>query len=546
MPTSFLIKYKQTIIATCFYLVFWGSMAAYTGYIPSGFHFQEDHEIIDGMKEIKKSGFLNTAYSQTTGELGLRFRPLYNLYRYTGFYMFGLNFSYWHILIALFLLGLSVLAFQIGRILGFSPFIALLFPLIMTTGSVSAAMVRLGTIELLGMLLSLSALFCILKSTRSSIHRIHFELLAHFCVFLACCAKEAFIPFVPIFISVKLFDDYYLHRGSIKLLVKRNIAFIICQISIITFCLMIMKTHMQKLGPIYGGFDGDIKNVIKLLSETIYSSMNFKGLIEGTGIYYIYALFGCFFLVRSKHFLSNSSAFAFLIFYGLIFIYISVSQYLIHYRVHLSEYYLLPFMFGPAIMICLLAGLISDHLGALAKFISLTLILLLIAVKTIQSYEKVKIYADEGIANKNLINLVTNSAKKPSHLLISGDELIHMEHFQALEVYFDYFSSGGIKTILQRLPADEKMFMQISGTNDLKLIPKMKTLVDRFYEKSPKIGSTPVSYFDQIVVLSYCDERFLKVNTVDSLLSGYKKQIIGKDWFQYTLYTRLNMKENTD
>ena len=544
MPTSFLIKYKQTIIATCFYLVFGGSMAAYTGYIPSGFHFQEDHEIIDGMKEIKKSGFLNTAYSQTTGELSIRFRPIYNIYRYIGFYLFRLHFSSWHLLIALFLLGFSILSFLIGRILGLSFLPAVLFPLLMSTGSVTTALVRLGTIEFLGMLLTMAAIYFTLKSVTTASHIRLFEILSHCFALLACCTKEAFIPLVPVFIAVKLFSDYSFNKISLKATIKQNWLFIITEMLILSFCFLIMKLYMKKLGPIYGGFDGDLRNAYLLLSSTILSSLNYKGLTEGTGIYFLYIIIGFLIILILKKFFRNMPALKILYFYTSIFIYLSATQYLIHYKVQLSEYYLLPFLLGPAIVICLLADLISKNLNKIAAILCYSFIFLLLAIKIDQSYEKIKTYTNEGIINKKLIDLVTNTQNKTVRLLICGDELIHMEHFIALSQYFDYFSSGRVQTKFLTLPADEKLFMQLSGTKDSTLLPKYKAMVHCIYKKNLQEESAPIQDYDDILVLSNCEKQFFKIYNADSILPFYTQTNFGQEWYKYALYRKASKNLN--
>jgi hypothetical protein len=195
-------------------------------------------------------------------------------------------------------------------------------------------------------------------------------------------------------------------------------------------------------------------------------------------------------------------------------------------------------MFGPSIVICLLIMLISERMGTIARVLSYGALILLLFIKADQSYQQMKIYADEGNVNMDLINKIKTTSKPNEQLLICGDELIHMEHFLALSQYINYFTSGEVQVTLQLLPADEQKFMQLSGVGDSTLLPRFKELVHGHYEHCRQIGTTPLGAFDQALVLSYCNDRFLKVNNADSLLPLYSKQIIGKDWYQYTLYTK--------
>jgi hypothetical protein len=539
MGKDFFLRFKEPLLACCIYLLLWGGLAACTQYIPSGLHFQEDHEVINAVKSFEEIGFWKTTYNEMEFDLKARFRPLYLAYRYVGFYLFGLQFTYWHILFFILLIGLSLFMFRVGRLLGLSFFLALALPLMIMTGSVTESITRLGTSELWGAFFSSAALYLIITAVKEKRENFLYDVCAHICVFIACGFKEAFIILIPVFIGVKLFSEYNFNKISIKEAIKRNVPFIAGETAVLLFCVYIIKFHFSRQHEsLYAGFDGDIANALSIINNTLLSGLSVDGIIGGTGIYLLYIMIGFTVLLVWRRAFTIKSEVQVVLFYTAFFIYLWITQYLIHYKIVLEGHYLLPYMFGPAIVICLLAGLISVRFGKKAKMFCYSLVCLLLVIKGWQSYTQTEIYSDEGKANKELIQLVTDNTKSNFTILISGDELLHMEHFSALLKYFNYFSGGRSKGVLQLLPADEKLFLKIAGTNDTALIPAFKNIVHEHFKNNLCDSLKSILDYDKILVLSYCDVRFSKINKVTELVPVYNKKVIGKDWYTYTLYTK--------
>lgn len=529
---------KETLTAFFIFLIFWLGMALYSKYLPSNFHIQEDHEIIDQINNIQSVGYWNALSNEIKNDLDARFRPLYIAYRYTCSYFFGLNLLYWHILLFIVQLAVMLLCFRICQLLAFSFGISILVPFILVTGSVTESIVRLGTSELFGAFFFAIAIYLVLKFPSPKKLTLRTNLCVHLCVLLACLTKESFITLIPIVIAVKLFTAQIHQKTTTTKTIHTNLIFILFQLLILVFCFSVIKFHISKQNEsLYGGFDSNILNTVSLLLKTLSFGLSTKTIINGNGIYLLFMFVGyitVYFMWSRFDFQQKKT----ILFYSFVALFICTVQFIIHAKIVLEGHYLLPFMFAPALIIGILSNLILKFSEIKRKSVIYIALWALVILKANQSYAQLITYTSEGAANIEMLKLIDQSANKKTTILIVGDELIHMEHFTALPkyIYYTYPNITQVRLIL--FPTNIERFMQISGTNDLSIVPEIQKIIvlhfqDVLYEKQ-----SPYQDFDAIIILSDVEKTFLDTYKRPINFSDYTKKIVGKSWYQYTLYQK--------
>lgn len=193
----------EYIFFTILFVVISVIFADKTGILNSGCHLTDDHEVIEATRYIEEGGYFNALWNCVYNDLGWRFRPLFFLIRVTRAYLFGMNFFWWHLSVAVEV-GLYMSAsYILARKMKTPVFLSLIFSFIYLVGSQNEIIWRMGTNENTGMLLlPLTLIFALLYCEKK---KKVYGVLTTISTILMIGAKESFLLLVP---SVFLFMFY--------------------------------------------------------------------------------------------------------------------------------------------------------------------------------------------------------------------------------------------------------------------------------------------------------------------------------------------------
>lgn len=174
---------------------FWICLHALTGTVTSGYHFQDDHEILRASADLEAHGFATLATRWVAHDLTHRFRPLYYIHRLGEAAVLGDHRSAW----AIYTAGLGILSSSLlylaFTLLRFSTLEALGFAFFSLVGVQGAIWWRLGPNETLGMSLLSPTLFALAWHARTG-SRTARALISPLAVLTSLC-KESFVLLIP-------------------------------------------------------------------------------------------------------------------------------------------------------------------------------------------------------------------------------------------------------------------------------------------------------------------------------------------------------------
>ncbi|MBI2400582.1 MAG: hypothetical protein HYV23_05960, partial [Deltaproteobacteria bacterium] len=88
---------KSAFAAFAFFFLFWFGVLYLSGSLTSGFHFTDDHQIINFSNSIESASFIDMAADYIRGDISNkgRFLPLYDIHRLFEVKLFGTDFFMW-------------------------------------------------------------------------------------------------------------------------------------------------------------------------------------------------------------------------------------------------------------------------------------------------------------------------------------------------------------------------------------------------------------------------------------------------------------------
>lgn len=267
-----------------------------TGTFFSGYHLQDDHEII-------RRGFNYRTYNTSIETLfsgfpwaGMRFRPLYSLVRNLRIFLFGNDFAIWYTIVGLEMVFSIVTAYYIARMWKCNAIISVLFGLLIITGEQSAIWWRLGPQEPLGLLLLLLSILAVQKYEVN--RKIGWLLINLVTAILCSWSKEAFTLILPAIPLIGISYDLMFRSNetnlfkAIVLSTKRNLITIIILAGIFMWnmYIIIFKVGLLSIG--YAGIDtsygiGDYVSGIMRMATTNLK-IYFIGIVVAIVIYLAY------------------------------------------------------------------------------------------------------------------------------------------------------------------------------------------------------------------------------------------------------------------
>lgn len=231
-----------------------------SGTLFSGYHLQDDHEIIRwGLSyRISESSLADTLFAGFPW-IGQRFRPLYLLVRRLRIFLFGDNFLAWSITIGCEIVVCIIVAYYVAKLWKCNMIISMMFALLIITGDQSAIWWRLGPQEPMGLLLLMISILLIL---RYQINKGIGWLIAYGVTALLCSwSKESFtliLPMIPLigisYDVVFLTKEKSVFRAILQSIKKNLWAVVLCAcIFLWNMYLIIFKVGLLSTG--YAGID---------------------------------------------------------------------------------------------------------------------------------------------------------------------------------------------------------------------------------------------------------------------------------------------------
>ncbi len=229
------------------------------GTISSGFHFVDNHEVVQMNKDLSDAnGSVFQVMSKwVMNDMGGRFRPMYmidNVLVYTTLHGNFFTISLYHTLLILFI---AFFLFLSLRKIGFRLFEALSFPLIALTGVQSAIWWRLGPNESIGMwYFSLSLIFMVYAIKSKKWNHL-FRTLFCISTVLMMLSKESFLLLSPAiilgFLSLEKIES---ENKSWYSILKKHLPEIIFLLFIFlaSVVFILLKVQTESLG--YAGIKG--------------------------------------------------------------------------------------------------------------------------------------------------------------------------------------------------------------------------------------------------------------------------------------------------
>jgi len=350
------IKYNYWTVFLCFLLFLFGFLII-SGSLFSGYHFTDDHGILNIARDLSEYNVLEVSQKRIIGDLQIRFRPFYYVHRILETKLFGTNFLGWSIYRGLLGVLTSFFLFLFMRIIGFSVLESILFSCLTLIGEQSAIWWRLGPNETIGMfLLSMSLLF-LSFSIFSTKKQVLYEVLFVVFTIFASLSKESFILIIPALLFWKIW--LYSKKNGTKWLetIKNNISPIIILLIVCFSEILFIKYFVgtAKIG--YAGYEGFNLLAFKKTGLKLSSIGHARIILIEVVLVIIFCFIGH---KEDKHLcFSNLKEFTLPItLFGLIV----TPQILLYMKSGIYERYLLPGLLGYSYLIVFLYKLIKEIL----------------------------------------------------------------------------------------------------------------------------------------------------------------------------------------
>lgn len=199
----------EYIIAILFFLCISIVFANITGILDSGFRLVDDHEIIEIDNYIVNHGFFNALSHFVIDDLIWRYRPLFFIVRVIRTGLFGTNFYFWHLSVAIECGLYMAFSYILARKLKANVLPSIIFSFVWLIGSQDEIIWRMGTQENMGMVfLGLSFIMAHLYFEKGT-KKLGIAMAISTILMMMC--KESFLVLGP---SIILFL-FYLYVSSI-------------------------------------------------------------------------------------------------------------------------------------------------------------------------------------------------------------------------------------------------------------------------------------------------------------------------------------------
>lgn len=271
--------------------LFWFSIFFFSGSLSSGYHFTDDHQILEINQKLSSSdnNIIEVYKRMIINDFKSRFRPLFYLHKILETKLFGVNYLSWSIYTGMLAVLTSFFLYLFARIIGFSHPESFVFSILSFLGKQSEIWWRLGTNETIGsFFMSLSVLFMglsVYSKRQRKLYEILFVVLA---IVMSLC-KESFILLIPAILFWKIW--LYKTRNNLRWgdAIKSNITSVMILLFIVIAELLFIKFFVgtTKIG--YAGVEGfqPMKYVYTAIRLSSYGGIGLILLQSGILVFFV-------------------------------------------------------------------------------------------------------------------------------------------------------------------------------------------------------------------------------------------------------------------
>jgi len=427
-------EYIKWIDSSMVILFFAGilSFLLFTGTLNSGYHFTDDHEMLEMNRDLKTMSLGSTISKWTANDLNIRFRPMYMFHRVLEMKLFGDNFFalsfYTGILIAI-----SFSFFYLGaRKLRYSVIESLFLVLLTFVGTQAAIWWRLGPNETVGMaLLSLS--FYFMARCLANKNYIVNSSLANIFLILASLSKESFVIIVPAFVVFKIWNESREFDISIKKSLQKNYlsAFPLAATAVELYAIIFMVGTNQ-IG--YAGATSSVSELAKGVWTILFTESMLWSWLKFLFLIILLFLISSFLEKSDKlNFLKRSiRKLALPIVFSLLIILPNLALYA---KSGIIAHYFLPITLGLAFLVVSAIKLTASAILRIGAFIACAVFLSISFSITKQS---ALLFASEGADTKAFLDSAAQNANPGSKILLVADPVIGFEFSLSTKIYLAY------------------------------------------------------------------------------------------------------------
>ncbi len=404
-----------------------------TGTINSGYHFLDDHELIrmEIAFEQQSESLLQAIKNWMVGDFHWRFRPLYWIERVTGAYFWGSELLYWNYYTAI----KGILAFYClyftARYLKYDRIISLIMPCVVMLGSQFTPWYRSANQESTGLLLCAFTLYMIAaqsyhKKYQSWCYNISIMIGA----FLCGLVKESFTLFMPAFVGLKFWLEYWdedcAEKAHWRKCLKSNIITytVILACMLVNVCMIMFCVGVDNVS--YAGFQEGIALEV-YLNGIKNSLMDYTVTYTKMGALIVLLVVVCYKTIDKKDIKKYCGL-------ALIGIYVMAIQLVAHAKSAMWERYIIPYIVGYVLVFLLLAYRIFEK-DLVHKTIFIFVMLFFLSKNVPVAYQSAQDYAYNGkMVNQLLACMRENTDETDSIICAFADEELNLATECWLEV----------------------------------------------------------------------------------------------------------------
>ena len=390
-----------------------------SGTLVSGYHFQDDHEIIRIKDDLKTSTVLSVSKKWITEDIHgtRRFRPLYYFHRVIETKIFGSDFLLWSLYTGALACLTMIFFFLAMRNLKYNTGSSIVFMIVAFAGSQMAVWWRLGPNETIGITFFALSFYFMSRSIFGRGNIINNSLFILFLI-LSSLSKESFIIIIPGVLFFKIYMEKIANNITLRDALQKNILLLV-PIIVIVFELAYIVSGVGTIQAFDSGIHSKLigcYNCVIILVKT-YPYLGFVG---------------CVLLLAN--FILKNSIFELKWLPVILALLILIPNIVLYSRGGIWERYLLPSSVGFGFVVAsILNGIKSDFLKA--KIIIYLSVLISLSPLMLTSYNNARKFAEEGAALKSLLGGIRQNYIEGTNVLAVVDPINFYEQSYSLKTY---------------------------------------------------------------------------------------------------------------
>lgn len=260
--------------------VIWGFLLV-TGTFFTGYHLADDHEFLVIRDKIQSMGLAETIVNTVKGDLNIRFRPVYQIFRVLGVFVLGINWKAWYFVKATEMVAAMTALYWFARRMKADPVLSVMFTCVSMCGMQAEIWCRLGPQESFG--LFLLTLILLLETYPYSRRR---NAVLSVLIVLMSGMKEAFILTMPALCFFAVWYELWQKEkrfafGEIWQGIRENLGYILIAAAFCVLDLLVIVLYVGTNEIGYAGISAEMT-----WKDYIWSFLKFFGQDDQIIVYY--------------------------------------------------------------------------------------------------------------------------------------------------------------------------------------------------------------------------------------------------------------------